>query len=549
MRGWENISFPKRGEQKMFKDNPDFYPTPPQLIRKMTSKVEWKYINSVLEPSAGKGNLVEAIHNQFKNTSNYRRNSKYDIDTIEQDENLRHILRGKDYRVIADDFLTFNTYKKYDLIFMNPPFSSGVKHLLKAIELIEKQQRSGQIVCVLNAETLKNPYSNDRKFLMRKLEEINAEVEYIQNTFSNSERSTEVETALIYISIEKQEYSSVLIEELKKDESHKISADYKATQLVNADFIKGIVEQFNYEIKAGLKLINEYNSLKPLMLHSFNDDSTPILKLQIDKNTEENDIENAYIKQIRAKYWNTLFNNDQFMGLFTSNLKQKYLQHVEELKDYDFSLFNIYTLRIQMSKEMTQGVEDTILNLFEEFSHKHYYDESSKNVHLYNGWKTNKSYKINKKIIIPLNVYSWLDGRYNPTDYKVLEKLKDIEKVFNYLDNGLTEDINIDETLKLAEHYGETKKIELKYFYVTFYKKGTCHIEFKDMEILKKFNIFGSQKKNWLPPSYGKVKYQDMTAEEKDVINNFEGAQSYNETVNNASYYILDTSKLLMLTS
>ncbi|MCY8328860.1 DUF4942 domain-containing protein [Bacillus spizizenii] len=141
------------------------------------------------------------------------------------------------------------------------------------------------------------------------------------------------------------------------------------------------------------------------------------------------------------------------------------------------------------------------------------------------------------------------DGRYNPTDYKVLEKLKDIEKVFNYLDNGLTEDINIDETLKLAEHYGETKKIELKYFYVTFYKKGTCHIEFKDMEILKKFNIFGSQKKNWLPPSYGKVKYQDMTTEEKDVINDFEGEQSYSETLNNRSYYIIDTSKLLMLTS
>ena len=48
--------------------------------------------------------------------------------------------------------------------------------------------------------------------------------------------------------------------------------------------------------------------------------------------------------------------------------------------------------------------------------------------------------------------------------------MKDIEKVFNYLDNGLTEDINIDEALKLAEYYGETKKIELKYFYVTFYK-------------------------------------------------------------------------------
>ncbi|WP_205128524.1 hypothetical protein, partial [Salmonella enterica] len=68
--------------------------------------------------------------------------------------------------------------------------------------------------------------------MIRKLEEINAEVEYIQNAFSNSERSTEVETALIYISIEKQEYSSVLIEDLKKDESHRINEDYKATQLV-----------------------------------------------------------------------------------------------------------------------------------------------------------------------------------------------------------------------------------------------------------------------------------------------------------------------------
>lgn len=40
-----------------------------------------------------------------------------------------------------------------------------------------------------------------------------------------------------------------------------------------------------------------------------------------------------------------------------------------------------------------------------------------------------------------------------------MDKLKDIEKVFNYLDNGLTEDVNIDEVLKMSKHYGETKKL------------------------------------------------------------------------------------------
>ncbi|MEM5599220.1 DUF4942 domain-containing protein [Niallia circulans] len=134
------------------------------------------------------------------------------------------------------------------------------------------------------------------------------------------------------------------------------------------------------------------------MLSSFKENSNPVLKLGLDY--EDNDgssLENSYIKRIRAKYWQALFNNEQFMGLFTSNLRQKYMQQIEELKDYDFSFYNIYSLRIELNKEMIQAVEDTILNLFEEFSYKHYYDESSKNVHLYNGWKTNKAYKINKK--------------------------------------------------------------------------------------------------------------------------------------------------------
>ncbi|WP_245676690.1 DUF4942 domain-containing protein [Bacillus solimangrovi] len=258
------------------------------------------------------------------------------------------------------------------------------------------------------------------------------------------------------------------------------------------------------------------------MLRSFNNDNRPIIKLGLEYEDEEgSSLENDYIKQIRSKYWRTLFSDDQFMGLFTSNLKRKYLQHVEELKDYDFSFYNIYTLRIQLNKEMIQGVEDTILNLFEEFSHKHYYYETSKNIYLYNGWKTNKAHKINKKVIIPLSGYNDFWGKYSPTDYKVLDKLKDIEKVFNYLDDGKSEEIVINQTLKMAEHYQETRKIELKYFYVTFYKKGTCHIEFKNSDLLHKFNLFGSQRKGWLPPSYGKTTYKDMTAEEKQVIDQF----------------------------
>jgi RNase P/RNase MRP subunit p29 len=536
----------------MFKDNQDFYPTPRKIIDKMLMGIDFNMIQSVLEPSAGKGNIVDEVKNKFKyaHSYSYNREAKWDIDTIEIDQNLQYILQGKNYRVVHDDFLTYNSYKKYDLIILNPPFNNGEKHLLKALEM---QENGGKIVCLLNAETLKNPYNNIRKDLQRKLENYNADIEYIENAFVDAERQTYVEIALIKINIPKPENNSVILDELRKEEVFKIKTDYNSnSNIINADFIKGIIQQYSFEVKAGLKLITEYKTLEPLMLNTFKNDygKTPILELSLHyKDYDGNcSLENSYIKQIRMKYWRALFTSDEFMGLFTSNLREKYYNRVNELRDYDFSEYNIYTIKIQINKEMIKAVEDTILNLFEEFSNKHHwYDEMSNNIHYYNGWKTNKAWKINKKVIIPLNGFNSWDSSRLDYDYKVKEKLSDIEKVFNYLDDGLTEEVNLHDTLKFAQGYGETKKIQLNYFMVTFYKKGTCHIEFTNEKLLHKFNLFGSQRKGWIPPTYGKTKYKDMTQEEKTVIDSFEGEQSYNRVIAERDYYIVETSKLLML--
>ena len=91
---------------------------------------------------------------------------------------------------------------------------------------------------------------------------------------------------------------------------------------------------------------------------------------------------------------------------------------------------------------------------------------------------------------------------------------------------------------KAAKEEQQTKNIKLKYGSVTFYKKGTCHIVFENEELLKKFNIFGSQPKGWLPPSYGKKRYSDMDPEEQAVVDSFEGEKAYNEVINNAPYYL-----------
>ena len=116
-----------------------------------------------------------------------------------------------------------------------------------------------------------------------------------------------------------------------------------------------------------------------------------------------------------------------------------------------------------------------------------------------------------------------------------------------YKRQGLTEAVDLEESLKFAEEYGETKNIQLKYFTVTFYKKGTCHITFSDEELLKKFNIFGSQHKGWLTTSYGQKSYKDMKAEEKQVVNDFEGEKEYNKVMSNRKYYLFDANNLNLL--
>lgn len=545
--------------KKMFTDNKDFYPTPANIINKMLFDIDFKMVHSILEPSAGSGNIVEALKKKEKLYSTNYNKFSFDLDCIEADQNLQHILKGKGFRVVYNNFLTYNTMKEYDIIIMNPPFSNGCKHLLKALKM--QKRNGGAVVCLLNAETLKNLCTNERMDLQRKLTEYNAKIEFIRDAFMDAERETAVEIALIKVQLPEVKRESFILDGLRKSQEQREVEETESTQLIDSDFFKAIVIQYQLEVEAGIKLIKEYYAMKPFILSQFGKDSETgktiqtggcILSLDIGSNrdTYHNKLSvNEYIREVRKKYWKALFENPKFIGQLTNNLQQDFYNKVEEMKDYDFSLYNIYQLKIDMQKKVVKGIEDTIITLFDELSYKyHWLDETSKNIHYYNGWKTNKGWIINKKVIIPLSAYdTYYTDRFRPTHYEIVRKLQDIEKCFNYLDGGLTEAVDLEESLKFAEEYGETKDIQLKYFTVTFYKKGTCHITFNNDELLKKFNIFGSQHKGWLPPSYGKKVYKDMTAEEKAVVNEFEGEKEYNKVISNSKYYLFDGNNLNLL--
>ena len=575
-----------------FKRLPDeFYPTPPELAAKMINHefIKGKF-ETILEPSAGKGDLIDffLLAKDYLNEGGYcraiydkdfsmpyetvidgvinrfvlpdfkkgKRSEKYNekVDCIEADSNLCAVLRSKEYRVYNDDFLVWDDDKHYDLIIMNPPFSNGDEHLLKAISIAEKT--GSKIICLLNAETIKNPYSNKRKLLVNTLEKHNAEIEYVQDAFKNAERKTGVEVAIIRVEIPAPfRGKSRIWEELEQNDID-IDETISTSEIVSADDpLRMAVKLYRQELQAGKRLIEEYLALKPYLTQTFETEETPsyakgcLLTLSSGKNGLD---WNEYLYSLRYKYWYQLLHNPAFMNNLTSNLREEYYSMISEFANKDFSLKNIYDVKMDIISRTAKGIEDKIVDMFEQLSYKNSM-EAAGNVHYFNGWKSNSAFKINKKVVIPY-VAAWEWGRleyYHYSDRSVYKKLDDLEKCLAFLQIGDSEyvyDIDLSHQLKVYQEQQVTRKMQFKFFEVDVFKKGTMHIKFRDLELLKRFNIFGCQHKGWLPPSYGKKSYSEMNAEEKQVVNEYEGQQEYEKVYNNRENYILDVGQRMLLT-
>ena len=576
-----------------FKNLPDeFYPTPPELIAKMLETVIRERNKTILEPSAGKGDILDfiSLYKQNESGCGYKwlieqlKESNYDdipqmllqetvkdfkngkrarevinAECIEIDSNLCAILKDKGYRVYNDDFLLYDDDKHYDLIIMNPPFSNGDEHLLKAISIAEKT--GSKIICLLNAETVKNPYSNKRKLLASKLEKYGAEIEYMQNAFSDAERETDVEVAIVRADVPAPfKENSRIWEELETNDIEINEPEFSGEIVSANEPLKMAVKLYKKELEAGKRLIEEYLSLKPYLTSSFENEDTPsymrgcMLTLYSDSKKKTLDW-NEYLYSVRYKYWHQLLHNPKFMQNLTSNLREEYYSMISEFASRDFSLKNIYAVKMDIISRTAKGIEEKIVDMFEQLSYKNSMDAAG-NVHYFNGWKSNSAFKINQKVVVPYcNCWDGICKKFDFWHYgygsNVFRILDDIEKCLAFLQIGESEldyAVDLSGHLKVCQERQETRKLQFRFFDVDIFKKGTMHIKFRDEELLKRFNIYGCQHKGWLPPAYGKKSYKDMNAEEKQVIDEYEGQQEYEKVYANRENYILDVSQRMLLT-
>ena len=537
----------------MYKDNATLYPTPEWLVKKMLSKVDFRNqkIKNILEPSAGLGNIIDVIN------SDINRHSSYNVCAIEIDNKCRNVLLSKNVKVIDSDFLLYNDLQQFDLIIANFPFIDGDLHLHKAIDVLF----SGQIVCLLNAETIKNPYSNSRKDLVSKLNKLDAKIEYIQNAFSDADRKTNVETALIYISKIRDVETELFNDVSSSEDSFNDLKD--SFEVATKDNIHNIIQRYNQDKETvtnqimdfykNYKKVSKYLTLavigEDIQRHSQNvkQDTKELTEIMKDKL-------NNFVTKLKRDYWLEAMQLNEIKSRLTSQKKQELQSELNKYCNMDFTENNIKIFIDNLIANYPKMIDEAIEYMFDKFTMYAFRDgrnvnnEYSKNIHLFNGWKTNTAFKVNKKIILPFR------AEYGNRLYSdKIDFLNDIDMVFNYFDNnnlqnnlleyteptGYKTNISTTNTAEIVAGYlsmGETKNIKTRYFTITFYLRGTVHLVFNDLDMLRRFNLFVAKKRGWLPMNYGYTAKQEF----KD----FESAKDYKQI---GKELAINTNNVLML--
>ena len=216
-----------------------------------------------------------------------------------------------------------------------------------------------------------------------------------------------------------------------------------------------------------------------------------------------------FSKIIQKRSWQHIFNKLNMEKYVTSGVMKDINKFVETQEKVPFTMKNIYKML-----EIIVGTREQTFNRALEEAVDNFTKHTHENRFGVEGWKTNSGYMLNKKFICEGIVEpSWGGGslqvRYNSYSGN---KIDDLVKVLcnitgnNYNDIGTLYRFNFDKVkheknfeIKPNEWY------EFGFFNVKFFKKGTMHVKFKNIDDWYRLNYAYGQLKGFsLPETYKK---------------------------------------------
>lgn len=490
--------------------NLQFYPTPPELARRAWEKFKNRDFTRVLEPSAGEGHLADAY------PRDYYRGGGSPIDCIELDVTKHPLLREKGLDVVGLDFLQFDgAGAMYSHIIMNPPFAQGAQHVLKAWDMLY----DGEIVAILNAETIRNPFSKEREMLVRLIAQ-NGEVEFHQGAFAmeDAERKTDVEVALVYLRKEAPFYQDMMgdiMDGLKVDQAEDGLADgfeQKNEMALPTSYIENSVINFNAAVEAMRQAVfaearaQIYAARTGRSMEEMNNDKG---QKPTDGSLEfvQHELHKRY-RDLKNRAWTGIVRSTEVLSKMSSAAQKRLESEFEQIKRLEFTLSNVYGFLAGLMGKRGEIQIQMALDVFDEITR--YYTD---NTVFYRGWKSNDKHRTcgirlkTTRFVLPHHKSeSW---QHN-LSWDSMRLLADFDKVFAMLDSKIEPEISLHSVFstQLNALRGGAR-VSSSYFDVRYYPGiGTIHFFPRDKKLIDRLNRLVGRERQWLPPEGERVSDQ-----------------------------------------
>ena len=509
--------------------NRDFYPTPDWLIRQMLEGTDLSG-QVVLEPSAGKGNIIDYI-NDNKNDVGVPKN----ILACEFNPELKKIVQTK-AEFLNDNWLKVQAehISHVDVIIMNPPFGADadIAHIEHAKEICPP---GCLIIALCNTTRFDNTTLNRKRFFTQFDEHRVGLFEW-----EDAERSAVVNITMIKYQ-DPRPKEDLEFQGFFEMEDSDVSDGTEGVMSYNA--IREIVQRY----VGACKLYHQVMDLGVQMgdlIAPFPTSSDLVFTMS--QGGKQSSYE-QFKKSLQKAAWKYVFNALNMEKFMTKSLMAEINKFVEQQEKVPFTMKNIYTLIDMVIQTHNERMGKVLLEVFDKLT-KHYHD----NRYNVEGWKTNDSYLIGEKFILPYIVtpdtyggmgdirvkydsnaeivedfckaISWLEGvDWNPHQnslYQVMNNhyltkeeilqlpgkkesyLKKLERYRReYPDHPNTKkwEGNEDGWIEKEAQYDEENKKHSKYmssntwydwgfFQIKGFKKGTMHFKFKDRDVWARVN-------------------------------------------------------------
>lgn len=489
-----------------------YYPTPDWLADKAWSMFNHKGVERLLDACAGTGALADAWVRKME-LSGHRRYQELSIDAVEIDARHHPALREKGIKVVGLDFLTFESGAIYSHVVLNPPFSQGAKHVLKAYDMLWE----GEVVAILNAETLRNPYSAERRRLCKLVEDA-GRVEFVADAFKGDgvEREAAVEVALVHL-VKKAEcnedWIGPVIDSLQTDKSDLPGSDIfrLPTELTLPN---GFVENQCIAFRMAVKAMREQVRASAVATHFANRIGQTMAqasgKVDLDgEKARQSASADGVRAALREKYlelkdraWTSVLRSTETLQRLSMKVQKQAEAQFKDIAALEFNEQNVHGFLLGLVESQPEMQLDMACDVFDQVT-KYWSD----NTVFFRGWLSNDRHRANgmrvrtTRFILPGHSTS----SYQSTlGWESTQLLSDFDKVFAMLDGKQRPEFGLVALFNTRlKDLRNGQRLASDYFEVRYYAQaGTIHFFPRSKTLMDRLNKIVGRRRNWLPPAH-----------------------------------------------